>query len=360
MPQAAILDLTLEQLESTLAGWGEPPYRAQQVWHHLFSRWASSPDEMTDLPLPLRERLGRSFDFQLIRPLRESGSGDGQTLKILYGLRDGASIETVLMTYDRRQTACISTQSGCAMGCVFCATGQMGFGRNLSRGEILAQVLDLSRRLSRDERRLSNIVVMGMGEPFHNYDATLGAVDTLNHPEGMNFGARRVTLSTVGIVPGIRRLAQEGRQINLAVSLHAASDDLRSRLLPVNRRYPLDVLLRACREYVQATRRRISFEWALIRGVNDDPAQASLLAQRLRGLLCHVNLIPLNPTREYEGSPSDRETARAFLETLKAAGIPATVRLRRGLEIEAGCGQLASTRMPPEGTGADPAPAGDP
>jgi 23S rRNA (adenine2503-C2)-methyltransferase len=350
MPHAALHDLTLEHLELTLAEWGQPLYRARQIWHHLYSRWAFSPGEMTDLPASLRERLGQSFDFQLIHPLRESRSGDGKTLKILFELRDGATVETVLMGYDQRQTACISTQSGCGMGCVFCATGQMGFGRNLTRGEILMQVLDLARRLSLEERRLSNIVVMGMGEPFHNYEATLGALDTLNHVEGMNFGARRITISTVGLVPAIRRFTQERRQINLAVSLHAASDELRSRLLPVNRRYPLDILLQACREYVNATHRRISFEWALIQGVNDDVAQAALLAQRLRGLLCHVNLIPLNPTREYAGMPSSRESVRAFLEPLKREGIPVTVRVRRGIEIQAGCGQLASEQTPPRST----------
>jgi 23S rRNA (adenine2503-C2)-methyltransferase len=342
MPPAAIHDLTRDQLGRILSGWGEPPYRAAQVWHHLYSRLASSSAEMTDLPAPLRDRLDQSFDFQPIRTVGESRSTDGKALKALFQLQDGATVETVLMAYEQRQTACISTQSGCGMRCVFCATGQMGLGRNLTRGEILAQVVDLARRLALQGQHLSNIVVMGMGEPFHNYEATLGAMDTLNDRQGMNFGARRITISTVGLVPGIRRFTREKRQINLAVSLHAASDELRSRLLPINRRYPLDLLLRTCREYVEATHRRISFEWALIEGVNDDPAQAELLARQLKGLLCHVNLIPLNPTRGFNGRPSDREAVRAFLEPLRRQGIPATVRLRRGIEIQAGCGQLAS------------------
>jgi 23S rRNA (adenine2503-C2)-methyltransferase len=346
MPPPAILDLTRDQLERNLSEWGEAPYRAKQVWHHLYSRWVTSAAEMTDLPVTLRERLGQSFDFQPMQTVGESRSGDGKTLKILYRLPDGATVETVLMGYEQRQTACISTQSGCGMHCVFCATGQMGLGRNLTRGEILGQVLDLTRRLTLQGQRLSNIVAMGMGEPFHNYEATLGAMDTLNDPEGMNFGARRITVSTVGLVPGIRRFTQERRQINLAVSLHAASDELRSQLLPVNRRYPLDLLLRTCREYVEATHRRISFEWALIQGVNDAPSQAELLAQRLHGLLCHVNLIPLNPTRGYDGKPSNRETVHAFLEPLRREGVPVTVRVRRGIEIAAGCGQLASGQRP--------------
>jgi 23S rRNA (adenine2503-C2)-methyltransferase len=241
------------------------------------------------------------------------------------------------MGYRRRTTLCISTQAGCAMGCSFCATGQMGFARQLSAGEIVEQVLLFAAR-----ERISNIVFMGMGEPFHNYEATLEAVDRLNDPEGMAFGARRMTLSTVGLVPQLERFTRERRQVNLAVSLHAATDDLRDRLVPINRKYPLDVLMGACRAYIQLTGRRLTFEWALIRDVNDGEDQALALASRVRGLNCHVNLIPLNPTSGYPGQASPRERAAAFRTVLTSRGIPCTVRVRRGLDIDAGCGQLAA------------------
>ena len=230
------------------------------------------------------------------------------------------------------------------MGCVFCATGQMGFRRNLTSGEIVEQVIHFARQLKDSEESLTNIVIMGMGEPLHNYTETMAAVDRLNHPQGMNIGARRFTISTVGLIPEILRFAKDQRQVNLAVSLHAADDELRSSMLPINSKYPLGELIDACREYVKLTHRRITFEWALIHNINDTLEQASLLANQLRGLLCHVNIIPLNPTSGYSGKATTRERARTFQAELERHGIPCTIRLRRGIEIQAGCGQLASVK----------------
>jgi 23S rRNA (adenine2503-C2)-methyltransferase len=241
---------------------------------------------------------------------------------------------------DGRRTACISTQAGCAMGCVFCATGQMGFARHLTAGEIIEQVAHFARILEAEGERLSNVVLMGMGEPLHNYDATLRAIHRMTDPDSLGIGQRHITLSTVGLVPAMRRYADEGLQVKLAVSLHAATDEERSALLPVNQRWPLAELMDACRYYVEKTGRRLSFEWALIRGENDTVEQASRLGQLLHGLLCHVNLIPLNPTNGYEGQPSDPARVKAFIDTLSLYNIPSSVRVRRGVDIEAGCGQL--------------------
>jgi 23S rRNA (adenine2503-C2)-methyltransferase len=227
------------------------------------------------------------------------------------------------------------------MGCVFCATGQMGFGRHLSSGEVVAQVIHYARLLHREGQQVTNVVVMGMGEPFHNYDNTLAAIDRLNDPRGYNFGARRFTISTVGLVPAIRRFTQEKRQVNLAISLHAAGNELRSSMMPVNRSYPIEDVIAACREYVQETGRRVTLEWALVNGVNDTPEEAQRLASLLKGLLCHVNAIPLNPTSGFSGQATTRERAAAFQDILTRAGIPCTIRLRRGIDIQAGCGQLA-------------------
>lgn len=343
MPRRLIYELSLPELTALLHEWGEPAYRARQVWKHVYARLAPGPQAMPDVPRPLREQLAGAFDFGGLKPLAEAASADGGTSKTLFSLADGERVEAVLMRYDRRRTICISTQVGCAMGCVFCATGQMGYQRNLTQGEILAQVMTYAIRLQGAGERLSNIVVMGMGEPFHNYDATMAALDRLNDPEGFGFGERRMTISTVGLIPGIDRFAAEKRQINLAVSLHAATDELRSTLLPVNRRYPLEPLFEACRRYVELTHRRITFEWALIEGVNDGEDQALALAGLARGLLCHVNLIPLNPTRGYAGGATPRERAQAFRQALESHGIPSTVRLRRGIDIQAGCGQLATS-----------------
>jgi 23S rRNA (adenine2503-C2)-methyltransferase len=265
-----------------------------------------------------------------------------ETQKTLFRLPDGEPIETVRMRYKRRRTLCISSQAGCAMGCVFCATGQMGFRRNLSSGEIVEQVVHYARILEAKEQRVTNVVVMGMGEPFHNYEATLNAIERLNHPEGMNLGARRFTISTVGLVPAIRRFTQEDLQVNLAVSLHAVDDDLRASMLPINHKYPLDELMDACRKYTQKTSRRITFEWALIRDVNDSVQQARKLGELIQDMLAHVNVIPLNPTQGYEGQATTRERAEAFQAELARYNVPCTIRVRRGIDIQAGCGQLAS------------------
>jgi 23S rRNA (adenine2503-C2)-methyltransferase len=268
-------------------------------------------------------------------------SRDGKTKKTLFRLPDSQAIEAVLMRYLKRRTLCISTQAGCALGCVFCATGQMGFQRNLSSGEIVEQVLYYARQLRSNGKSVTNVVFMGMGEPFHNYDETISAIESLNHHDGFNLGARRFTISTVGLVPAIRRFMTDNRQVNLAVSLHAADDVLRSSMLPINKKYPLNELLNACREYVDHTKRRISFEWALIQDVNDSPEQAKKLARKVRGILCHVNVIPLNPTQDYQGKATTRERARRFKDELERFGVPCTIRLRRGIDIQAGCGQLA-------------------
>ncbi len=337
-----IYDLSLEELTATLTAWGEPAYRARQVWEGLYRHLWHDPDQFTSLPRSLRQQLGDQFSFGHLKPVRALESSDGETRKTLFRLPDGEGIEVVLMRYRKRRTLCISTQAGCAMGCTFCATGQMGFRRNLTSGEIVEQVLYYARQLQAQGEQITHVVVMGMGEPFHNYTATLTAIDRLNHPDGFQLGARRFTISTVGLVPAIRRFTKEKRQTNLAVSLHAADDDLRSSILPINRRYPLDVLFEAVREYVAVTHRRVTFEWALIRNVNDGVEHARALAQRCKGLLCHVNVIPLNPTDGFEGKATTRERVNAFRAELERHGISCTIRVRRGIDIQAGCGQLAS------------------
>ncbi len=337
-----IYDLDLPELVSLMLEWGEPEYRAHQIWQGLYRQYWNTPKQFTNIPTILRTRLAENLEFTVLSLAATLNSSDGQTVKSLFKLQDGNSIEAVLMRYEKRNTLCISSQAGCAMGCVFCATGQMGFKRHLSSGEIVAQVMYYAQLLHGENKVATNVVLMGMGEPFHNYDNTLAAIDRLNDPQGYNFGARRFTISTVGLVPAIRRFAAEKRQINLAISLHAAEDGLRASMLPVDKRYPIDELLAACREYIDATGRRITFEWALINEINDTPEQALILAHKLKGLLCHVNAIPLNPTSGYSGQATTRERAERFKQILDDHGIPCTIRLRRGIDIQAGCGQLAS------------------
>lgn len=345
-----LLDLSKEELQTLLADWGEPRYRADQIWGWLYRRFAATPEEMTDLPTSLRARLAGETRLDLLTPLTTLDSRDGQTRKTLFRLwargsplENDAQIEAVLMRYDRRRTLCISTQAGCAMGCPFCATGQGGFARNLSAAEIVAQVLFYARMLAVADQRVSNVVFMGMGEPLANYSATWAAIRRLNDPTGFGLGARNMTLSTVGLVPAIRRMSQEPEQVGLAVSLHAATDELRDQLVPINRRYPLAQLMQVCRDYIDSTHRRISFEYALMDGVNDSDEHAHQLAGLIGNMLSHVNLIPLNPTTDspYRGSPDSR--VRAFQAVLQSRGIPTTVRLRRGIDIQAGCGQLRAS-----------------
>lgn len=333
-----IYGLSLPALEAHLQRWGEPRFRARQIWDWLYERRVDTFEAMTNLPQALRERLASEFRLGVLALEAEEESIDG-TLKRLYRLDDGQLIETVLMEYDdARRTACISTQAGCAMGCIFCATGQMGFARHLTADEIFEQAFFFARDLEALGERLSNVVLMGMGEPFHNYEASIAAVRRIRRDLGI--GARHITVSTVGLVPMIRRFADEGLQVKLAVSLHAATDAEREALLPVNRRWPLAELMNACRAYVEKTGRRITFEWTLIHGENDTPEQAHALGRLLRGLKCHVNVIPLNPTGGYHGGPSAAGRVDAFVATLADYGISATVRVRRGIDINAGCGQL--------------------
>jgi len=336
-----IFDLDRSQLEELLQTWGAPAYRAEQVWQGLYKHQFALWREFTTLPTPLRDRLEAQFSLAPLEPMARLRSSDGQTQKTAFRLPDGKQIEAVSMRYTQRVTLCISSQVGCAMGCVFCATGQMGFRRHLTSGEIVAQVLHYSRELGAERLRPTNIVIMGMGEPFHNFENTMAAVDRLNDPAGYNFGARRFTISTVGLPPMIRRFADEKRQVNLAVSLHSAVDETRSRMLPINKKYSIEDVLDACRYYAQRTRRRVTFEWALIEGLNDTSEHAALLAGRLKGLLCHVNAIPLNPTTGYSGRATSTPRALLFKSELEARGIPCTIRLRRGIDIAAGCGQLA-------------------
>ncbi len=337
-----VYDLDLDELTGLVQSWGEPAYRARQIWQGIYCQLWQLPEDFTTLSAKLRARMSEALEFSSLHPTAVLKSSDKQTVKTLFHLSDKRAIEAVLMRYEHRQTLCISSQAGCAMGCSFCATGQMGFKRHLSSGEIVEQVLYYARMLKAEGKVVTNVVVMGMGEPFHNYENTLAAIDRLNHPDGFNLGARRFTISTVGLVPMIRKFAAEKRQINLAISLHAADDALRSSMMPVNNKYPIAELIQACRDYVEATGRRLTFEWALIQGVNDSPEQARALAGLLKGLLCHVNVIPLNPTSKFQGTGSTRQRAEAFQAELEGAGIPCTVRMRRGIDIQAGCGQLAT------------------
>lgn len=335
-----LYDLTPEQLKAAMAAQGEPSYRAGQIWAWLYKRFATDIGEMTDLPASLRQKISARYTLGTAVVTASQISTDGQTRKILSRLEDGQLIETVLMSYEKRRTLCVSTQAGCAMGCVFCATGQMGFGRHLSVAEIVIPIMYFARELFQRGESISNIVMMGMGEPLHNYDNTLAALDRLTDENGFNLGARRITISTVGLVPAIRRYADERRQSPLAVSLHAATDSERDKLIPINKRWPIETLMEACRYYVERSGRRITFEWALIDGENDTPEQARALGELVQGMLCHVNLIPLNPTGGYRGRPSSRTRVDRFQAELRRYGVSSTVRVRRGIDIQAGCGQL--------------------
>lgn len=412
IPTPILTNLTLSELEELLRAWGQPAFRARQIYRQLYVNFTDDPMAMTDLPLPLRTRLRDEARVGSLELTTVQVADAGLTRKALFRLPDGAVVETVLMVYPDRATVCVSTQAGCAMGCVFCATGKLGLLRNLTPGEIVEQALWASRELRRlggeaqgsgvgsrglgdapplsrarergpggeghgadpsalsdsddqwwssDPRaagrppssyqRITNLVFMGMGEPFANYNRWWSAVERLHDPQGFNLGARSMTVSTVGLPHGIRRLAGERLPINLAISLHAPDDALRTALMPVNERYPIAELIAATREYTAATRRRVSFEYVLLQGRNDHPHQAIALARLLRGqgattgraepLLCHVNLIPWNPIPGMPLGRSELARVEAFRQILIDYNVPCTIRIERGVAIAAACGQLA-------------------
>ena len=348
----SLFDLTFQHLERTFAEAGLHGSHARTLWRALYRRLATSfnGEEAGDFLPPLRRWLAANFQpgtYTLDVPAEadEIPSTDCLTRKFLLRLADGQTVETVLMAYPGRFTACLSTQAGCAMGCVFCATGQMGFARHLRPGEIVAQALHAQRALrAAGHPGLRNLVLMGMGEPLHNYENVMAALDILTDTRGLNLGPARISISTVGVVPGILRLAAEGRPYNLAVSLHGASEAERAALVPASRRWPLAALIAACRTYSERTGRRIFFEWTLIAGVNDSPETAGRLVALLAGLNAHVNLIPLNPTTGYSGAAAANGAADVFQRVVQEAGVPCTVRQRRGIDVGAGCGQLRAAR----------------
>jgi 23S rRNA (adenine2503-C2)-methyltransferase len=337
-------ELTLEDLTELLQNLGEPSYRARQLWHNAYVRLVNNPEKMTEIPRELQSRISEILNFSSLETRATERSDDSSTEKVLFSLSDNQLIEAVLLRHPRRRTVCVSAQVGCAVGCVFCATGQMGLERNLTPGEIVEQVIHFARHLANEDQRVTNLVIMGMGEPFHNYQAVMQAIKNLNDPSGFKFGARRITISTIGIVPTIKRFTQENHQVNLAVSLHGATNELRSELVPINQRYPIDELIPSCEEYIRQSGRRITFEWALIHEVNDGLDQAQALVDLIQGLNCHVNLIPLNPTQGYAGCASSPERAKNFHDFLTNHKIPCTIRERQGVDINAGCGQLATEK----------------
>lgn len=328
--------MNYEEIAAALKEMGEPAFRAKQVFTWLH-RGVRGFDEMTDLPKQLRQKLEDRYFITVPQIVRKQQSAKDGTIKYLWRLRDGNCVETVLMRYHHGNSVCISSEVGCAMGCAFCASTKGGLVRRLAPSEMVDQVLFASLDSGLD---ISNIVLMGIGEPLDNYDTVLRFLELINSPDGMNIGMRHISLSTCGLVDKIKRLADEKLQLTLSVSLHAPLDEIRSSIMPVNRKYNVDTLLDACREYFQKTGRRISFEYAMIRGVNDSKQIAEILAKRLDGIAAHVNLIPLNNIEESPLKPSTRKAVMEFQQTLEKHGIPATVRRTLGSDIDASCGQL--------------------
>ncbi len=335
-----LLDLSYDELQELVVAWGEPDFRAQQIWHWIYHMLTDDAREMTSLPPELRQRLVEQVPVGRLEVVDMIVSQDGLTEKVVFRAADDRLFETVLMRYTDRNTVCLSSQVGCALDCLFCATGRAGFERDLTTGEITAQVLYFARRLREQDAHLTNVVFMGMGEPMLNFEAVWKAILNLHDPKGLSLGARRFTVSTAGVVPGIERMARESLPVGLAISLHAPGDDLRDRLVPLNQRYPLERLLEACRRYIERVGRRITFEYVLAASLNDADDHALRTADLLRGLLCHVNLIPLNPTPGCGYEAPDSERVQRFREILVDKGVQTTVRLRRGIDIQAGCGQL--------------------
>lgn len=339
-----IYDYTLEQLQQWMKDNSEPAFRAVQLFDWLYVKRVTGFEEMSNLPKPLRAKLDEQFAFVTLGEITKFESKDG-TVKFLFGLHDNHAIETVVMRHNYGNSICVTTQVGCRIGCTFCASTLGGLKRNLTAGEIVAQVVTAQQMLDATEERISSIVIMGSGEPFENYEATMDFLRIMIHEKGLNIGQRHITVSTSGIVPSMYKFAEENTQINLAISIHAPNDELRSKLMPVNRRFPFEEVMEACRYYLAKTGRRITFEYALIGGVNDRPEHAEELARVLQGMLCHVNLIPVNhvPERKYVRTP--REDIFEFQRILERNKINATIRREQGHDIAAACGQLRAKHM---------------
>jgi 23S rRNA (adenine2503-C2)-methyltransferase len=337
--KTSIYSLQLHELKEWLANNGEKPFRAEQIFDWLYKKRISSFEDMNNLSKGLREKLSANFQITTLKTVIKQSSTDG-TIKFLFELHDGYSIETVLMRHDYGNSVCVTTQVGCRIGCTFCASTLGGLKRHLEAGEIVAQVVTVQQALDETDERVSSVVIMGIGEPFDNYDNMMSFLKIINHDKGLMIGARHITVSTSGIVPKIYQFADEDMQINFAISLHASNTELRSRLMPINRAYKLDDLMKSVRYYIDKTGRRISFEYGLFGGVNDSVEHAEELASLLKGLKCHVNLIPVNyvPERDYVRTPKDK--IFAFEKTLKNRGINVTIRREQGHDIDAACGQL--------------------
>ena len=335
----SIYSLQLHELKEWLSENGEKPFRAEQIFDWLYKKRITSFDEMSNLSKDLRDKLEHHFVVTTLKTVIQQTSSDG-TIKFLFELHDGYSIETVLMRHDYGNSVCVTTQVGCRIGCTFCASTLGGLKRHLEAGEIVAQVVNVQQALDETDERVSSVVIMGIGEPFDNYDNMLSFLKIINHDKALNIGARHITVSTSGIIPKIYQFADEDMQINFAISLHAPNTELRSRLMPINKAYKLDDLMKAVRYYIDKTGRRISFEYGLFGSVNDSVEHAEELAALLKGIKCHVNLIPVNyvPERDYVRTPKNQ--IFAFEKTLKNRGINVTIRREHGHDIDAACGQL--------------------
>ena len=331
-----IKDYTLDELKEELKQLGEKPFRAEQIYKWLYEARVSHFDEMTNLSLELREKLKQEYEIKEFKILKKQEASDG-TKKYLFDVLDGNAIETVLMEYHHGFSICVSSQIGCKMGCKFCASTGIPFARNLTSGEIIEQIMAVERDTN---VRISNIVFMGIGEPLDNYDNVVKAIRIINHPKGLNIGARHISISTSGLVPKIYQLAEENIQCTLSISLHATTDEQRSKMMPVNNRYPIEELLQACKDYIEKTHRRISFEYALAKENNDNLEDAKRLVKLLKGMLCHVNLIPINKIENGAYTKSSNENIMKFRDYLNDHGIVATIRRELGSDIDAACGQL--------------------
>lgn len=334
-----IYDLTLKDMEGMLASFGEKAYRAKQIYHWLYRKRAQSFDQMTDLPAKLLENLKHEYDIMPLKELERQVARDG-TVKYLFEMRDGSSVEAVLMHFHFGDSLCVSSQVGCNMGCTFCASGLLKKQRDLTAGEMVAEVMYVQKELDQNGDRVDNVVIMGTGEPFDNYDNVMDFCSIINHDHGLAIGARHITISTCGVVPKIRVFASQHYQYNLAISLHAPNDELRRKLMPIDQAYSLDTLMSALKDYSADNHRRLTFEYILLHGVNDSDEMAIELADLIRGMNAYVNLIPYNQVDENGYSGANEKEALHFYDVLMKHGVKATLRSKHGEDIDAACGQL--------------------